>query len=70
MEMITNYSVRIKRCWPGVKNGQVMSVSARRRARLLALDVAEDAAEIVEDLPADPQPAAKRRGRPPKTLTE
>lgn len=33
--MITEYEVRVRRSWPGVKKGQVIKVNGRRKVQLV-----------------------------------
>ena len=51
--MITNYEIRVKRAWkPGIKNGQVITVTGMQRDRLVKLGMAEfiDKAKELEEV--------------------
>ena len=59
---------RVTRSWPGVRNGQEITLSDRRAWPLLRMhmiEIIEDDFVPVQPATVDEQPK-KRRGRPPK----
>lgn len=72
--MIEQYNVRVLRPWaPGLKRGDTVKVSGRRRHALIKMNMVVDVAEAepvldasVSEVNPAAKKAAKKRGRPPK----
>ena len=69
--MIEQYMIRVKRPWPGVKKGDEIKVTARRKVQLVRGGFAVLVEETKAEAPAKPAAKPKSRAKPKakKTLT-
>ena len=62
--MITQYEVRVRRPWPGVKKGEVIKVNGRRKVQLVRGGFAVVVEEGKQEAPqVDSQAVTKKKRR-------